>query len=54
MNEYRIDKSTNSIYEYSEDQDAYLYAYSFLQIGAKSNMRDTTILKLISEYKLTH
>jgi hypothetical protein len=46
---YRIDKAYGKIYK--EFDNDYLFLCSFYQIGAKSSMRDSTILRLVDEWE---
>ena len=47
--QYRFDNAYSSVYEYNNEQQAYIYIGSYLQYGIKSNMRDTTKIRLVTE-----
>jgi hypothetical protein len=49
IKQYRIDKSTETIYEYDESQNAYMYLTNFISIGATWRNRESTIVKKLQQ-----
>ena len=50
MNLYRIDKSTESVFEYSSKHNAYMFLCSFFQIGANRKNREATIIRKVEDW----
>lgn len=50
MENYRIDRAYETVYEWNENENAYVFLCTFFEIGATSRNRDKTIIKKIKEW----